>query len=70
MKSREKSKNPSKQMKMRKKKNQKSVGPSKSRSKRKIHSIIILPQESRKSQINNQTLHLKELEKKNKQSPN
>ena len=39
------------------------MGCSKSSSKREVDSNTILPQETRKSQINNQTLHLKQLEK-------
>ena len=39
------------------------MGWSKSSSKREVYSYTNLPQETRKSQINNLTLHLKELEK-------
>ena len=39
------------------------MGCSKSSSKREVYSNTILPQETRKSQINNLTLHLKQLEK-------
>ena len=39
-----------------------------SNSKREVYSNISIPQETRKTQINNQTCHLKEL-KSNKQSP-
>ena len=38
------------------------MGCSKSSSKREVYSNTILPQETRKSQINNQTLQLKQLE--------
>ena len=37
---------------------------SKSSSKREVYSNTILPQETRKHQIDNLTLHLKQLEKK------
>ena len=40
----------------------KPMGCSKSSSKREVYSNTILPQETRKSQINNQTLQLKQLE--------
>ena len=39
------------------------MGPCKSSAKGKVHSITGLHQETRKSQINNLTLHLKQLEK-------
>ena len=39
------------------------MGHYKSSAKRKVHSNIGIPQETRKSQINNLTLHLKQLEK-------
>ena len=39
------------------------MGCRKSSSKREVYSYTSLPQETRKSQINNLTLHLKELEK-------
>ena len=42
---------------------------SKSSSKREVYSNTILPQEIRKSQINNLTLHLKELEKEEQTKP-
>ena len=41
----------------------KPVGNCKSSAKGKVHSNTGLPQETRKSQINNLTLHLKQLEK-------
>ena len=43
--------------------NSKPVGCSKSSSKREVYSSTILPQETRKTWINNLTLHLKQLEK-------
>ena len=50
--------------------NPKPVGQYKSSAKRKVHSNTGIPQETRKkSQINNLTLHLKQLEKeKNEES--
>ena len=47
------------------------MGHSKSNSKKEVYSNAILSQETneRKSKINNLTLHLKELEKENKQNP-
>ena len=50
--------------------NPKPVGHYKSSAKRKVHSDTGIPQETRKkSQINNLTLHLKQLEKeKNEES--
>ena len=42
---------------------------SKSSSKREVYSNTVLPQETRKSQINNLTLHLKELEKEEQTKP-
>ena len=45
------------------------MGCSKSSSKRKVYSDTILPQETRKSQINNLTLHLKELGKEEQTKP-
>ena len=39
------------------------MGCSKSSSKREVYSNTSLPQETRKSQINNLTLHLKQLQK-------
>ena len=49
----------------------KSMGCSKSNSKREVYSNTSLPQEIRKisKKPHNLTLHLKELEKKNKQNP-
>jgi len=46
--------------------NPKSLGCSKSSSKKEVDSTTGLPQVQGKSQINNLTFHLKELEKKNK----
>ena len=43
--------------------NPKPMGFSKSSAKWKVHSNTRLPQEARKNQINNLTLHLKQLEK-------
>ena len=40
------------------------MGHCKSSAKEKVHSNTSLPQDTRKSQINNLTLHLKQLEKK------
>ena len=48
----------------------KPMGHCKSIAKGKIHSITGLPQETRKSQINNLTLHLKQLEKEEMKNPN
>ena len=45
------------------------MGCSKSSSKREVYSNTILPQETRKSQINNLTLHLKQLEKEEQRKP-
>ena len=46
------------------------MGRSKSSSKREVYSNTILPQEARrKSQINNVTLHIKELEKEEQTKP-
>ena len=45
------------------------MGHCKSSAKGKIHSITGLPQEKRKSQINNLTLHLKRLEKEEMKNP-
>ena len=42
------------------------MGCSKSSCKREVYNNTILPQETRKSQINNLTLHLKQLEKEQK----
>ena len=47
----------------------KSVGCSKSNSKREVHSNTGLPRETRKIQINNLTYHLKELEKEEQTKP-
>ena len=47
----------------------KSMGCDKSSSKRKVHSDTSLPQKQEKSQINNLTLHLKELEKEEQTKP-
>ena len=44
----------------------KPVGCSKSSSKREVYSNTILRQKTRKSQINNLTLHLKQLEREQK----
>ena len=53
--------------------NSKSMGGNKSSPKREIYSNTILPQETNKKkkthQIDNLTLHLKQLEKKNKKPP-
>ena len=38
-------------------------------SKKEVYSNTILPQETRKSQVNNLTLHLKELEKEGQTKP-
>ena len=48
---------------------QKSMGCNKSSSKREVYSNTILPQETRKSQVNNLTLHVKELEKEGQTKP-
>ena len=45
------------------------MGHCKSSAKGKVHSNTGLPQETRKSQINNLTLHLKQLEKEEKKNP-
>ena len=45
------------------------MGCSKSSSKREVIAIQAYLKKQEKSQINNLTLHLKELEKKNKQNP-
>ena len=45
------------------------MGFSKSSSKREVHSNKCLPQEIRKSQINNLTLYLKQLEKEEEMKP-
>ena len=45
------------------------MGHCKSTAKGKVHSNAGLPQETRKSQINNLTLHLKQLEKEEMKNP-
>ena len=45
------------------------MGLSKSSAKGKVHSNTSLPQEIKKSQINNLTLHLKQLEKEEMKNP-
>ena len=45
------------------------MGCSKSSSKREVYSYTSLPQETRKTQINNLTLHLKELEEEEQTKP-
>ena len=45
------------------------MGSSKSSSKREVYSNTILPQKQEKPQINNLTLHLKQLEKKEQTNP-
>ena len=45
------------------------MGLSKSSAKRKVHSNTRLPQETRKNQINNLTIHLKQLEKEEMMNP-
>ena len=45
------------------------MGCSKSSSKKEIYSNTILPQETRKSQINKLTLHIKQLEKEEQKTP-
>ena len=47
----------------------KPMGCSKSSSKREVYSSTILPQETKKSQINNLTLHVKQLEKEEQKNP-
>ena len=50
--------------------NPKLVGHYKSSAKRKVHSNTSIPQETiKKSQINNLTLHLKQLEKEEMKNP-
>ena len=49
--------------------NPKLVGHYKSSAKRKVHSNTSIPQETRKSQINNLTIHLKQLEKEEMENP-
>ena len=45
------------------------MGHYKSSAKRKVHSNTGIPQETKKSQINNLTLQLKQLEKKEMENP-
>ena len=45
------------------------MGLSKSSAKGKVHSNTSLPQETRKSQINNLTLHLQQTEKEEMKNP-
>ena len=45
------------------------MGCSKSSFKREVYTNTILPQEIRKSQLNNLTLHLKQLEKEEQKNP-
>ena len=45
------------------------MGHCKISAKGKIHSITGLPQETRKSQVNNLTLHLEQLEKEEMKNP-
>ena len=45
------------------------MGFSKNSAKGKVHSNTSLPQETRKNQINNLTLHLKQLEKEEMKIP-
>ena len=45
------------------------MGHCKSSAKGKVHHNTGIPQETRKSQINNLTLHLKQLEKEEKNNP-
>ena len=45
------------------------MGHYKSSAKRKFHSNTSIPQETRKSQINNLTRHLKQLEKEEMENP-
>ena len=45
------------------------MGCSKSSAKREVYSNIILLQETKTSQINNLTLHLKQLEKEEQNNP-
>ena len=49
--------------------NSKPMGYSKSSSKREVYSNTILPQETEKHWIDNLTLYIKQLEKKNKRTP-
>ena len=45
------------------------MGHSKNRSKREVYSNKILPQETRKTSINNLNLHLKQLEEEEQTKP-
>ena len=45
------------------------MGHCKSSAKQKVHSNTGIPQETRKSQINNLTLHLKQLEEEEWRNP-
>ena len=45
------------------------MGHCKSSAQEKVHSNTGIPQETRKSQINNLTLHLKQLEKEEMENP-
>ena len=45
------------------------MGHGKSSAKGKVHSVTCLPQETRKSQINDLILHLKQLEKEEMKNP-
>ena len=45
------------------------MGQSKSSSKREVYGNSISPQETKKPQINNLTLHLKQLEKEEQRNP-
>ena len=49
--------------------NRKPVGHCKSSAKGKVHSNTGIPQKQEKSQINNLTLHLKQLEKEEMKNP-
>ena len=49
--------------------NSKPMGCSKSNPKREVYSNTILPQETRKTSIDNLTLHLKQLEKEEQNPP-
>ena len=49
--------------------NPKPVGHCKSSAKGKVHSNAGIPRETRQSQINNLTLHLKQLEKEEMETP-
>ena len=52
-----------------KKQQLKTCGHCKSSAKGKVHSKTSIPQETRKSQINNLTLHIKQLEKEEMKNP-